>query len=265
MSVQLSPLFSWRGAIASKDSGLTPTVRHVALNLSLHMSERGDSCFPAVGTMVEETGLADSTVRASLRTLCDEGWLVKEERFRADGSRSSNTYTATVPERLTPHRVPVDPPLLPVDPPPRDGGPPPCDGGRSEDVSESVTEVKNASRADAAKAAPRQRARDLLFDAMTDACGIIQTEMTRTLHGQASKAVKELRGAGATPDEVLRRAEVYRATYPDSSLTPAALCKHWAMMREAPVPRQRKSAAEAAIERWRTENCGAPYIEAVAR
>jgi hypothetical protein len=67
---------------------------------------------------------------------------------------------------------------------------------------------------------------------MTEACGIIQAEMTRTLHGQASRAVEELRRAGATPDEVIRRSAVYRATYPDNSLTPAALCKHWAMVRE---------------------------------
>lgn len=71
---RLSPLFSWRGAIA--DSDLPPTTRLVAWALSMHMNERGGSCFPKRATLARETGLNDQTVKVHLRALRDQGWLV---------------------------------------------------------------------------------------------------------------------------------------------------------------------------------------------
>jgi hypothetical protein len=99
-----SPLFTWRGAIC--DSGLPPTLRHVALTLSLHMNERGGSCFPAVPTIARESGLGETTVRRSLRRLEDAGWLV----VRVGGGRFSSTYTATIPDGHAPVDNPVDKP-----------------------------------------------------------------------------------------------------------------------------------------------------------
>lgn len=90
----LSPLFSWRGAIA--DSSLPPTVRLVALVLSLHMSERGDSCFPSVATLGRESGLAERSVQRSLRDLEEAGYLtVSDSR---GGRARTPRYTATVPD-----------------------------------------------------------------------------------------------------------------------------------------------------------------------
>ena len=40
----LSPLFTWRSALA--DSDLEPPTRHVGLAISLYMNERGGSAFP---------------------------------------------------------------------------------------------------------------------------------------------------------------------------------------------------------------------------
>jgi hypothetical protein len=122
---------------------------------------------------------------------------------------------------------------------------PACIEDQSENTSTNASVPSEPSRAAVAEATPRQRPRDELFDAMTEACGIIQSEMTRTLHGQASKAVMELRKAGATPDEVARRADVYRSLYPDNTLTPAALCKHWAMVREVRAPATRHGTSNA--------------------
>lgn len=108
MRDRLSPLFSWRSAIASSDGprDVRPdggdavrgsTQRHVALTLSLHMSERGDSCFPGVPRIAREAGLADRSVQRALRALETSGWLRIEQR-KSDGENESNLYFATVPD-----------------------------------------------------------------------------------------------------------------------------------------------------------------------
>jgi hypothetical protein len=73
---------------------LTATERHVALTLSLHMSERGDSCFPSMETLVDETGRGKSTVREALRQMDELGWL---ERTITPGRGRANEYRAVIP------------------------------------------------------------------------------------------------------------------------------------------------------------------------
>ena len=88
----LSRLFSWRGAIA--DADLPGIVKCTAYALSLHMSERGDSCFPSYETLAHEAGFGRSTVIRATAQLVDLGWLEKKKR-----RGSSNIYRAVVPER----------------------------------------------------------------------------------------------------------------------------------------------------------------------
>jgi hypothetical protein len=92
----LSPLFTWRLAIASKDSDLPPTVRLAAHTLALHMNTDGGSCFPSIATLAAESGLSERSVQKAIRHLEDAGWL----RVRLGGSprggrRRANTYQAT--------------------------------------------------------------------------------------------------------------------------------------------------------------------------
>lgn len=94
----LKPLFTWRSAISSKESGLTPTQRHVALALSLHMNEKGGSCFPSVRTLCDETGLSNRAVIDALRALEGGDWLEVYRRKKGKGGRGwANGYRATVP------------------------------------------------------------------------------------------------------------------------------------------------------------------------
>jgi DNA-binding transcriptional ArsR family regulator len=83
--------------ISSADSNLEPPSRHVALALSLYMSERGDSAWPSVARLAADTGLSLRTVQTHLGKLTEAGWLTSTPRHKADGSRTSNLYTATVP------------------------------------------------------------------------------------------------------------------------------------------------------------------------
>jgi hypothetical protein len=90
---RMSPLFTWRSAIVTSD--LPPQVRLVALALSLHMNERGGSCFPSQKTLAAETGLGDRQVRRHISTLRKSQWLMISYKERPSGRRAF--YTATVP------------------------------------------------------------------------------------------------------------------------------------------------------------------------
>jgi hypothetical protein len=92
-------LFTWRSAIC--ESELPPTSRHVALTLSLHMNERGGSCFPSQATLATETGLAVKTVSDHLKILNSSGWLAKKVIRRGEGRGTRVEYSATTPPLTT--------------------------------------------------------------------------------------------------------------------------------------------------------------------
>ncbi|MBK9181452.1 MAG: helix-turn-helix domain-containing protein [Acidimicrobiales bacterium] len=95
-SDNLSALFTWRSAVVESD--LASTTRHVALTLSLHMSERGDSCWPSVRTLARETGLDERTVRGHLHVLLEGGWLERVARNGGEWSEGRPAlYRATHP------------------------------------------------------------------------------------------------------------------------------------------------------------------------
>lgn len=94
---KLAPLFTWRSAIC--DSDLPPTTRHVALTLSLHMSERGDSAFPGAPLLAKETGLTERSCRDHLHALVTAGYLELIEQGGIKGARRrSNHYRAITPD-----------------------------------------------------------------------------------------------------------------------------------------------------------------------
>jgi hypothetical protein len=94
VSATLSPLFTWRTAIAK--SGLPPTVRLVAFTLSLYMNERGGSAWPSITTLAEDSGLSPASVKRGTKALERAGYLLCE---RKEGL--STHYTATAPTQLT--------------------------------------------------------------------------------------------------------------------------------------------------------------------
>lgn len=92
------PLFSWRTALASEDGPDSSTTRHVLLTISLHMGERGESCFPSLRTLAKETGLNKSTVSRHIKKAEDDGWIRREKRTRKNGADSSTVYRPSVPD-----------------------------------------------------------------------------------------------------------------------------------------------------------------------
>lgn len=66
-------MFSWRKAILK--SQLAPTTRHVLLTLACHMNAAGESCYPSIKLLCEETGLSNRSVITHLQIAKEEGWI----------------------------------------------------------------------------------------------------------------------------------------------------------------------------------------------
>lgn len=83
---------------------------------------------------------------------------------------------------------------------------------------------------------------DLLFDAVVLACEMDPTGITPSARGALNKALKDLRSVGATAMAIEGRAAAFRATYPDLTLTPNALAKHWPQLNPAKAGKRQTSA-----------------------
>lgn len=68
-----------------------------------------------------------------------------------------------------------------------------------------------------------------LWDALASVDGSNLSQMTRPAREAVGKALKDIREvmSDVTAEEILRRAEIYRAKHKDWDLTPSALARHW--------------------------------------
>lgn len=128
------------------------------------------------------------------------------------------------------------PSILPPPPETTEGTLPPDSGNPPGGVEEASVQEKEEglgreqgkdfapAPADAEKPA---RPRDALWDSMLAACEIHE-EPTSSARGAYNRARKDLATAGATPEEIHRRADIHRLKWPDISITPSSLARHWA-------------------------------------
>lgn len=99
---QLSPLFTWRSILAGSRT-LPANARLVGLVLSLHMNETGGSCHPGTTRLAQETGLSLRSVKAHLKILQEQGYLVVVERGGLRGEhKRANGYMPAVPDGYEP-------------------------------------------------------------------------------------------------------------------------------------------------------------------
>lgn len=86
---------------------------------------------------------------------------------------------------------------------------------------------------------PKQaRKADPLWDALMAACRV-EGEIPKSARGAYNRARSDLAAVGATPEEIHRRAKVYRQQWPKVSLTPTALARRWAECERPHVSPQR--------------------------
>lgn len=50
------------------------------------------TCFPSVKTIASDCGVSERTVQRTMKVLLEEGFVVKENRYRDNGGQSSNLY-----------------------------------------------------------------------------------------------------------------------------------------------------------------------------
>lgn len=94
-------------------------------------------------------------------------------------------------------------------------------GGRTE-VVHREGKGREQGREGNGTIAPRER--DALFETVAEVCGIDWHELTPTARGALNKAVAQLRGISAEPQDVRARASNWPYDVP---LTPPGLAKHW--------------------------------------
>lgn len=105
-------------------------------------------------------------------------------------------------------------------------------GTRSETREETriggeSSRTRTREEANASSGAAKPRKVDPIWDALMAACGIDTASITKSSRGAYNRAVADLRDAGATQGQVMVRARKYRERWPNTSLTPTALAKHW--------------------------------------
>ena len=78
------------------DSIYAANLPHRAVTVYMYLKDRSDShnkCWPGIKTIASDLELSRSTVKRALNELVASGYLVKEERYRSNGSSTSNLYT----------------------------------------------------------------------------------------------------------------------------------------------------------------------------
>jgi hypothetical protein len=157
------------------------------------------------------------------------------------------------------------------------GGPPPeptgarrgRDGGARQDADqplpaqnverrteEPISELplgqeSSPSEPEAPKRRRARTPRDDVWDAVVQVSGLNPTEITKPQQGRIARAVADLVAVGATPDEIRRRASVYRGTFPGAALTPTALSSNWASLtRPLPAEQPTNPVAQQNLQNW---------------
>ena len=77
------------------DSIYAAELPHRAVTVYMYLKNRSNAngdCWPAVKTIARDLHLSRATVQRAIRDLELSGWLVKEPRWRENGSSSSNLY-----------------------------------------------------------------------------------------------------------------------------------------------------------------------------
>jgi hypothetical protein len=88
-----------------------------------------------------------------------------------------------------------------------------------------------------------ERKRNELWDAVVEVCSIDASSIPKSQLSKIGKVVAELRVVKASPEDVHRRANIYKRKFDNAALTPTALLSHWAELTEKSIPVRRPTNA----------------------
>jgi DNA-binding MarR family transcriptional regulator len=237
-SRSITQRYSWRAAIASRESGLSPTCRLVALALSLHMSEKGDSCFPSVSTQAGETGLSERSVYRSIAELEERGWLVRD----SGGGRQSNHYVAVIPDSgAGVSSQPDTSPLTESQGTPTTVSP---EYDIEQDIENDIEDVGAPSA--------RKRKRDPLWDVFDEKLGPVTNKGERGRRNMALRLIRESLNGVSEEEQVAALSEhidSYRQRWPSMDVTETAIANNWRLVTTEP-PKRKGGMSPEEIRAW---------------
>lgn len=180
----------------------TPSTKLVLLALADHTNPDG-YCWPSMIRIAAMSGISQRQVSSNITKLVELGLVVKADRRRNGGQYRGWTYYLT------------------------SGSPLPVASGSEVPVtSGSPLPVRTVSE----NRKKNTRERDLLFESVVDVCGHDARALTKSERGRINKAVGDLRGASATPEQVAAAARRWRVHFPSARLTATALANHWSTL-----------------------------------
>jgi len=112
--------------------------------------------------------------------------------------------------------------------------------GENQSTEEVSSTEPSALPSQPLGAAKKQRPRDLVWDALVEACGY--QPGTATERGAWNRARKEI--GDNPPGEVAARAKAFKRRYPDLKCTPTALMRQWGALGETNGQPRRRSQEE---------------------
>src|SRR3990172_2477056 len=199
--------------------------KFLLLAMADHAHDDGTEVRPGIKRLSEKTSDSERNVRRLLRSLESMGLLAPV------------AYTTGGRGRATEYRVPLDrleevlanpANLAPFPGNPDTTGPKPGHHG----TETRTRSAPQPSRTVIEPSLGRARPRDDLWDRLVFYFGKPANDDER---GLRNRALKLLRQAGATPDEVDRRVAAWPGLYDGATLTPKALASHWSELGRPPA------------------------------
>ncbi len=188
--------------------------RLVLLVLADHAKEDGTEAWPSVQTIVEQARISERQVQYALRRLEEAGAITKNGRHRGQNQRyGTNVYSVNMKGAIS---APLDEPK-----------------GAIYDIQRVPYSAPEPSLLQPSKSkAFAAKPRNPLWDALSAVFGEATTETARSRRG---KVCRSLAAAGASPDEIVRRAKSWPRHFDDATLTELALEKHWDTLAHKPL------------------------------
>jgi hypothetical protein len=224
------------------DQDLPTTKKMLLLAIADHCDDDGDNAWPSKARLSKKVGINSSYIRRLLRELEDDGWLVTQTQrggtLQTASDKRPNLYRINIERGAL-----QDPPLAKrgaLQVPPR--------GAPQYPLTISSTSKQTCTP----KRAEKTRKPDELFDAIVLACSIDATLLTASARGSLNRATKELREVGAEAEQIATAARAFIAKYPNASLTPTALAKHYPALSTTKRVTKRSSADTKPCEKCRS-------------
>lgn len=149
--------------------------------------------------------------------------------FRSPPENGSGPLRKELP--TNPNITPIEPTVTPNCAEGREDGNPEIDAqadNRNDHLEQGVL-IEPPTKPPKREQASKPRRRDEAFEALIKATGGSVERLTESGRGPANKAMSDIRKASpdVTAEDIWTAVEKYREQFPDSTVTPMAIAKHW--------------------------------------